>query len=45
MLGEREGYSRLFADTAEMPGLLRQYAEVRKKGYMPELHSGVSAVT
>ena len=42
MLGEREGYSRLFADTAEMPGLLRQYAEVRKKGYMPELQSGVS---
>ncbi|MFC5470955.1 LuxR C-terminal-related transcriptional regulator [Cohnella suwonensis] len=41
-LGEREGYKRIFLDAAEMPDLLRQYAEVRRKGYMPELQTGVS---
>jgi LuxR family maltose regulon positive regulatory protein len=41
-LGEREGYLRSFADAAEMSDLIRQYAEVRRKGYMPELQTGVS---
>ena len=41
-LGEREGYLRIFTDTPELASLLRQYAEIRRNGYMPELQSGVT---
>lgn len=42
LLGEREGYLRIFANT-ELEPLLRQYADVRKNKYMAELQTeGVS---
>lgn len=41
-IGEREGYLRTFMDMPDLITLLRQYAEIRKNGYMPELQTGVS---
>lgn len=42
LLGEREGYLRIFANT-ELEPLLRQYADVRKNKYMAEVQTeGVS---
>jgi len=42
-IGEREEYLRTLADRAgEMPGVFRQYAEMRKKRQIPELQNGVS---